>query len=177
MSQQEAGSIHAPVKCKTPLAVAISLMPQNGILTHQPRMEAAECCTQHTIQLEERFTAWMLKSCMAPPTVLQEGLFIGAAATQASLIDYLLDASSAASKKHQHQTNGHNGHLDNGHHEKPQGGMASVYTALAHHLQRIAGNPVSAVVHRVMMTAAVPTAACATMFAAQPHLAGPCSLL
>ena len=109
--------------------------------------------------------------------MLQEGLFIGAAVTQASLIDYLLDASSAASEKHQHQTNGHNGHLDNGHHEKPGGGLPSVYTALAHHLQRIAGNPVSTVVHRVMMTAAVPTAACATMFAAQPHLAGPCSLL
>lgn len=92
--------------------------------------------------------------------VLQEGLFIGAAVTQASLIDYLLEASSAANKKNGHETNGDNGHL-----EKPQGGMPSVYTALAHHLQRIAGNPVSTAVHWVVSPAAV-YAACVTSIAA-----------
>ena len=79
---------------------------------------------------------------MAQLAVLQEGLFIGAAVTQASLIDYLLDASSAT-----HRTNEHEAHGDNEHVEAPQGGMPGVYTALAHHLQRIAGNPVSTVLH------------------------------
>ena len=82
------------------------------------------------------------KPCMAQLTVLQEGLFIGAAVTQASLIDYLLEASSAAHKKHKPEINGADGRL-----EGPQGGMPGVYTVLAHHLQRIAGNPVSPAVH------------------------------
>ena len=82
--------------------------------------------------------------------MLQEGLFIGTAVTQASLIDYLLEASSAAHREDRHESNG-----DNGHERAAQGGMPGVYTALAHHLQRIAGNPVSTVVHPVVTTAAV----------------------
>lgn len=82
--------------------------------------------------------SWMSKPCMAPLAVLQEGLFIGASVTQASLIDYLLETSSAAHKKNGHETNGDDGHV-----EVARGGMPGVYTALAHHLQRIAGNPVS----------------------------------
>lgn len=82
------------------------------------------------------------KLYMAQPTVMQEGLFIGAAVTQASVIDYLLEASSAAHKKHSHGSSRNNGHV-----EGPQGGVAGVYLALAHHLQRIAGNPVSPTGH------------------------------
>lgn len=83
------------------------------------------------------------KLCMAQPRlVLQEGLCIGAAVTQASLIDYLLEASSAVHKKHRHGSSQDNGHL-----EGPQGGVPGVYSSLAHHLQRIAGNPVSPVGH------------------------------
>lgn len=70
--------------------------------------------------------------------MLQEGLFIGAAVTQGTLVDYLLEAGSKAQKKRKHSTNGDNGHMDG-----PHGGASGVYTALAHHLQRIAGNPVS----------------------------------
>lgn len=82
--------------------------------------------------------AYTIKLYMAQPVVFQEGLFIGAAVTQASLIDYLLEASSAAQRKH-------GSSRDNGHVEGPQGGVPGVYSALAHHLQRVAGNPVSPV--------------------------------
>ena len=61
---------------------------------------------------------------------LQKGLFVGAAVTQASLVDYLLETASQLEKK------------TNGNKELAEGGTAKVYTALAHHLQRIAGNPV-----------------------------------
>lgn len=70
--------------------------------------------------------------------VLQEGLFIGAAVTQARLIDYLLEASCEAHKKHKPATKGSNQQVAGA-----QGGVSGVYTALAHHLQRIAGNSVS----------------------------------
>ena len=86
-----------------------------------------------------------IKLYMAQPTVMQEGLFIGTAVTQASLIDYLLEASSAAHKKHRHESSRDSGHVDG-----PQGGVPGVYSALAHHLQRIAGNPVSPVGHRAV---------------------------
>jgi len=66
---------------------------------------------------------------------LQEGLFIGAAVTQSTLIDYLLEAASNPLKKRKHQTNSDK--------EGRSGGASGVYTALAHHLQRIAGNQVS----------------------------------
>lgn len=66
---------------------------------------------------------------------LQEGLFIGAAVTQSTLIDYLLEAASKPLKQRKHQSNGDKGGCS--------GGVSGVYTALAHHLQRIAGNQVS----------------------------------
>ena len=153
------------LKCTTPMAATTSLLSHQGIPAPQPRVDVVK--RFHIAYLPvETCTAWRPKSCMAQPTVLQEGLFIGAAVTQASLIDYLLDASSAASKKHRHETNGGNGHVVG-----PQGGMPGVYTALAHHLQRIAGNPVSLVLHSFVTSAADP-AACVTVFAARPHLAG-----
>jgi len=67
---------------------------------------------------------------------LQEGLFIGAAVTQATLIDYLLEVGSKSHKKGS-KTNGTQVEKDDLH-----GGTTGVYKALAHHLQRIAGNPV-----------------------------------
>ena len=62
--------------------------------------------------------------------MLQGVLYAGAAVTQATLIDYLLEAASEAAQK------------TNGNREVEQCGPDKVYTALAHHLQRIAGNPV-----------------------------------
>ncbi|KAL0029788.1 hypothetical protein WJX77_000034 [Trebouxia sp. C0004] len=66
----------------------------------------------------------------------EEGLFIGAAVTQSTLIDYLLEAASKPLKQRKHQTNSDK--------ERQGGGASGVYTALAHHLQRIAGNQVRA---------------------------------
>ncbi len=81
-------------------------------------------------------------SCLLPLVhCLQEGLFIGAAVTQSTLIDYLLEAASKPLKQHKHQTNGNK--ETNGDKEGRSGGVTGVYTALAHHLQRIAGNQVS----------------------------------
>jgi len=68
-------------------------------------------------------------------------LFIGAAVTQSTLIDYLLEAAAKPLKQHKHQTNSNK--EINGDKEGPSGGVSGVYTALAHHLQRIAGNQVS----------------------------------
>ena len=79
--------------------------------------------------------------------IMQGSLSIGAAVTQTGLIDYLLGFSSS-----QHHSNG-NGLIKhgmtalaqtNGDRSKSQlhGGSVGVYTALAHHLQRIAGNQV-----------------------------------
>ena len=68
-------------------------------------------------------------------------MFIGAAVTQSILIDYLLDAASKPLKQHKHQTNGNK--ETNGDKEGRSGGVSGVYTALVHHLQRIAGNQVS----------------------------------
>ena len=75
-----------------------------------------------------------------PCTCLQEGLFIGAAVTQATLIDYLLSAGSKAQHQDKPQTNGTKASKN-----VPQTGTIGVYTALAHHLQRIAGNPVPSI--------------------------------
>ena len=54
---------------------------------------------------------------------------MGAAVTQSTLIDYLLEAASKQ--------------VTNGDKEGQSGGASGVYTALANHLQRIAGNQVS----------------------------------
>lgn len=79
--------------------------------------------------------------------IMQGSLNIGAAVTQTALIDYLLDPGTG-----QHSRNGdsvieqgmaalsHN--EGNGKGPCPHGGTSGVYTALAHHLQRIAGNQV-----------------------------------
>ena len=60
---------------------------------------------------------------------------MGAAVTQSTLIDYLLEAASKPLKQRRHQTKGDK--------EGQSGGASGVYTALANHLQRIAGNQVS----------------------------------
>lgn len=80
--------------------------------------------------------------------IMQGSLNIGAAVTQTGLIDYLLGSSSS-----QQLSNGNNGLIKhgmtalaqtNGDKSESQlyGGSVGVYTALAHHLQRIAGNQV-----------------------------------
>ena len=63
---------------------------------------------------------------------------MGAAVTQANLIDHLLEAASEAAKR------------TNGNREVEQCGPDRVYTALAHHLQRIAGNPVRPHLHSAL---------------------------
>ena len=62
--------------------------------------------------------------------MLQGALYVGAAVTQATLIDFLLEAAAEAAEK------------TNGNREVEQCGPDKVYTALANHLERIAGNPV-----------------------------------